>query len=87
MNYAFCAIALPAGLPCRGLPENMPARLAPARYSEWSGRPLIIRGSIVEQTQFIKPGGSKSRIVQVVPRSDAADYVSRRVRRGTARPF
>lgn len=28
----------------------MPARLAPARYSEWSGRPLIIRGSIVEQT-------------------------------------
>jgi hypothetical protein len=36
MNNAFCAIALPAGLPCRGLPENMPPALAPARYSEWS---------------------------------------------------
>lgn len=26
MNYAFCAISLPADLPCRGLPENIPAR-------------------------------------------------------------
>jgi hypothetical protein len=36
MNYAFCPNVPPAGLPCRGLPENMPARLALARYSEWS---------------------------------------------------